>query len=156
VGGYLSRGHSPEDTSSLADSNPEVHRVLPHFYPLPLPLASALHSEPTVDENIFEGRARHHKPCCGSKNPQPYDPATQCCETGAIVNKLPMPEDVTQCLNRTQREGYTPTDSIPNCTGALDNPMQLFYAEQCGSIGQAPTRTENHRRIRANLVLKRY
>ena len=27
----MSRGHSPEDTSSLADSDPEVHRVLHHL-----------------------------------------------------------------------------------------------------------------------------
>ena len=54
MGGYLSRGHSPEDTSSLADSDPEVHRGLPHFYPPPFPAPAKVQQALTDEESQAE------------------------------------------------------------------------------------------------------
>jgi len=54
VGGYLSRGHSPEDTSSLADSDPEVHRGLRHFYPPPLPQSAKVQQALADEESQAE------------------------------------------------------------------------------------------------------
>ena len=54
MGGYLSRGHSPEDTSSLADSDPEVHGGLPHFYPPPLPAPAKVQQALTDEESQAE------------------------------------------------------------------------------------------------------
>ncbi len=76
------------------------------------------------------------KLCCGINTPKPYDPKVQCCETGELVDKLPMPEDLLQCPNRTQREGYTPTSN--GCSGGAPNNPNAFD-EACVRIGQAPS-----------------
>ncbi len=75
------------------------------------------------------------KLCCRD---EPYDPQTQCCDLGGVLQKFPV-EDFSQCLNLADRVGHTPTHNN-DCSPypVPDNPVALIYPE-CASIGQAPS-----------------